>query len=93
MTAYEQSMAELLRRVEALEGRRNEHFAEQTARIVAGPPDAAELRRQDRWHATRDAILPAIYAEALNHGMNLDEVLHDAALYADAAHGPLEQEP
>lgn len=52
-------------------------------------PDA-EVRRQERWHATYNAALPAVYAESINHSMSIAEVLHDAALYADAAHGPLE---
>lgn len=49
-----------------------------------------ELDRHALWHATRDAVLPAVYAEATNHSMGVAEVLHDAAAYADAAHGPLE---
>lgn len=44
---------------------------------------------QERWERTRDAVLPAIYTESLNHSMTVAEVIHDAALYADAAHGKL----
>lgn len=46
-------------------------------------------KRQARWHNTRDAVLPAIVAEAVNHGMTAAECVHDAAMHADAAHGPL----
>lgn len=74
-TAYDKQMEGLCKRIADLE---------------ALALDMAEHTRRARWHATRDAVLPAIYAESMQHGMTVAEVLSDAAAFADRAHGPLE---
>jgi hypothetical protein len=99
MTAYEQTMQGFVERIEALEVKqlhvweRLERLEKRRAVQEKSAKDVEEYARQDRWYATFNAVLPTIAATAVDHGMTAAECVHDATLYADAAHGPLEQEP
>jgi hypothetical protein len=89
VTAYDQAMAELVKRIADAEAKLEE-LAE--TRVFAVD---REYDREARWHATRDAMLP--YCADLAHDAHLsreqvaDEALARAAVFANRAHGPLDR--
>jgi hypothetical protein len=49
----------------------------------------AETKRQERWHATRDAVLGGLIEKCALSERVIPQIAMDAALFADACHGPL----